>query len=1072
MSVPETATCALGITLFGPIQVLIEGQPLPPLRSRKALWLLALLTLRHNRLVERDWLAGTLWPDVNQTRAFSNLRPIVSELRQALGSQAHRLESPSRHTLRLDLTNALVDVRAFDATIGSPNLSERERAVALYTGPLLESCSEEWVFQEREKREQECLQALQALGDSALEAGNYEAAVGHYRHAVGLDPWREAARRGLMEALTRSGDRNAALQVYRKYTEQLRELPQMSPDEETRALYNRLRSEVAPQGGTRAVVAPVAPAPSVTGYVPHALTELIGREDERLEVADCLRRSRLVTLTGVGGIGKTRLALAIARDVAREYPDGVWLISLDSLSDEQQVSVQLASVLGVKEEPGKHLLESITEHLRSKQLLLVLDNCEHLLTACAKIAERLLSESAGVRLLATSREALGITGEKVWSVPALPAPDPAHLPERRATLLRVLMEYDSLQLFVERAEAVQKTFSLTGTNAQSVAQICYYLEGIPLAIELAAAQVRVMTVEQIAARLDSSLGLLTSKSHTGQARQQTLRAALDWSYALLTESERLLLQRLSVFAGGWTLEAAEGICSDSSLPDTLPHLTALVDKSLITLADGRFRMLEMVRQFASERLTASGETPSFLTQHQEWFVALAEEADPHLSGPQQAEWLRRLATEYDNLCVTLVRSQQGLCSGESALRLACALRLYWYIHGDFSAGRMYLTQALEHAEAQARTTIRAKALNALGALARRQSDHVAAQALFEESLSIRRELGESKGIAEAAGNLGIIQHDLGNYTAAQVLYEESLNMRRQLGDKPGIALGLANLGATALNLGDFREAKSLLAESLPIYRELGDRAKMAWVLNTLGSVTATLGNLTEAQAMHEESLSHLNDLKDRNGIAWSYNYQGKIAFRQGDYLRAQELFQESLGIFQDLGEKSGMATSLQYLGEAAFAQGELIAAHTLLQESLTLFQEGRLKRGIAWTLSMLGSLAYAQGDEATGQALFQECLPLHKELKEKMGVAATLHALATAVREGDPRSAVSLWSAAQALRESIGEVMPRKEGEVYARQLSEARSALGEDTFSTAWNAGHTLTWEQAAEYALDTLGR
>jgi predicted ATPase/DNA-binding SARP family transcriptional activator len=1083
MSASETASDAsdtLGITLFGPMQVRIEGKPLPPLRSRKSLWLLALLTLRHDRPVERGWLAGTLWPDVNQTRASSNLRSVVSELRQALGSQAYRLQSPSRRTLRLDLTGMDVDVRAFDAAIGSQNLLILERAVALYRGPLLEGCTEEWVFPEREKREQGCLRALETLGSTAFEAGDYETAVGYYRRALGLDTWHETARRGLMEALARKGDRNTALQVYREYVTLLRETPHMAPDEETRAVYTRLRAEASQQIAPHTVAASASPVPVVAGYVPHALTELVGREEERLEVAACLRRSRLVTLTGVGGIGKTRLAMAVAGDIVREYTDGVWLVALDSLSEEQQVMPQIASMLEVKEEAKRPLSVTVTEYLKNKRLLLVLDNCEHLLKASAETVRQLLAECKTVRILTTSREALGITGEIVWTVPSLPAPDPEHLPERQTALLRVLLGYASVQLFVERAQAVQKTFALTGSNAKTVAQICYRLEGIPLAIELAAARVKVITVEQIAARLGNYLGLLTGGSRTVQARQQTLRATLDWSYALLAEEERLLLQRLSIFAGGWTREAAEAVCADSEAAETsspilkqsdiLPLLTALVDKSLISEANGRFRMLEMVRQFAGERLAASGEEPFILARHQDCFIALAEEAAPHLSGPEQAEWLRRLAADHDNLRAIFSRSEQGDCSAEGALRLAVALRLFWYIRGDYSEGRKCLTQVLEHGDTQARTPARARALNGLGGLVRRQGDYALAQTRYEESLSIRRELGDGRGSAETTGNLGMIQSDLGNYKGARAFFEESLSLHRQLSDKHGVAMMVTNLGSMALNQGEFIRARGLLEESLLIYRELGDRFRTAWALNTLGNVISALGDLIQAQALHEASLSYLKELGDRNGIAWTRNYQGMVAARQGDYARAQAFYQEGLSIFRDLGEKHGIGLSLEFLGEADFDQGEFASAHSLYQESLSIFKELGQKRGIASTLSKLGSLAFARGDDAMGRALFKECLPLFKDMGTKSAIAQAVNTVASAMQGRDVNVAVSLWGAAQTLRENTGGVMPLKEQEKYEKDLSQARVTLGEDAFVAAWEAGRALTWEQAADYALEKL--
>lgn len=508
MPAPDTPAPALTLALFGPMQVLVQDQPLPHLRSRQSLWLLALLSLRHPRPVEREWLAGTLWPDSDQSQAFRNLRVVLSELRSALGAESWRLQSPSRHTLSLDLTGAEVDVRTFDAAVVSGQPSALVQAIALYRGPLLEGCHQEWVVQEREAREHHCLQALQKLAGTALTAGDYDTAIGYYQRAVGMDPWQEAARRGWMEALAKKGDTNAALQVYREFIAFLKEDPKAVPDAETSALYERLRAEVRQRADTHAVVTvEAAPVPRVKGYLSHPLTDLVGREDERIEVALRLQHSRLVTLTGVGGIGKTRLAREVASEVAREYADGVWLVALESLTEGRLVLQQLASVLGLREERGRTPLQRVTEHLRQKRLLLVLDNCEHLLEASAQVAAHLLQECGEVRILATSREALGITREMVWSVPALTVPDLEYLPQGRATLLRILMGYESVQLFVERAQAVQKSFNLTGSNARLVAQVCRQLEGIPLAIELAAARVRAMSVEQIASRLEDYLVL-------------------------------------------------------------------------------------------------------------------------------------------------------------------------------------------------------------------------------------------------------------------------------------------------------------------------------------------------------------------------------------------------------------------------------------------------------------------------------------------------------------------------------------------------------------------------------------
>ncbi|HLK58212.1 MAG TPA: BTAD domain-containing putative transcriptional regulator, partial [Chthonomonadaceae bacterium] len=717
MTASKATTAPLTLRLFGPMQAFIQGQPLPRLRSQKALWLLALLALRSDAPVQREWLAGVLWPDSDQSQSSANLRVVLSELRRALGSEEERLQSPDRHTLVLDLTGADVDVRTFDAAIAGKQLPALEQAVALYQGPLLEGCSEEWVFQERRLREQECLQALQRLADTAMAAGDYGSAIPCFQHAVSLDPWCEAAQRGWMEALAKGGDTNAALQVYREFIEVLKSDPKAVPDAQTSALYQRLRSEARQRADTHAVVtAQVAPVPMVKGYLPQPLTDLVGREDERVEVARQLRRFRLVTLTGLGGIGKTRLAREVAREVLREYADGVWLVALEALSEGRQVVQQIASVLGLQEEPGRPLQERVTEQLRTRRLLLMLDNCEHLQEASAAIVGHLLRECREVRVLATSRMALGIPGELAWSVPALAVPDMEHMPQGRATLLRVLMGYESVQLFVERAQAIQKTFVLSGSNALMVGQVCRQLEGIPLAIELAAARVKAMTIEQIASRLHNELDLLTGGSRTALSRQQTLRATLAWSYALLSAPERSLLQRLSAFAGGWPLEAAERIFGgeDNEAQRVSDLLTSLADKSLVVWEareeGGRYRLLEIVRQYAAEQLEASSEGDRVRTAHRDWCVAFVEEAEPHLRGAQQGEWMRRLDTEYDNLRAALTRSPSDIQGALAHLRLVGVLWRFWYTRGRYSEGRKHMEQALGRAEAQAPTSERARAL--------------------------------------------------------------------------------------------------------------------------------------------------------------------------------------------------------------------------------------------------------------------------------------------------------------------------------------------------------------------------
>ena len=1051
----ETTGAPLTILLFGPMQVLVQDHPLPHLRSRKALWLLALLALRHDRPVEREWLAGILWPDADPINAATNLRANLSELRHAMGNEAARLQSPGRHTLSLNMAGAHADIVTFDAAILNRKPDALKQAVALYRGPLLEDCSEEWVGQERNVREQDCLLALQTLADTALAAGNHGAAIDFYRRAVSLDPWREAAWRGWMEALAKSGDRNAALQVYREFTELLRSDPRAVPDEETSALYARLRTEARSRASsTAAVIAPpsvvsTAAVPPVVGNLPHPITDLIGREEERIEVAARLRASRLVTLTGPGGIGKTRLAIEVARETAEDgaaYTDGVWLIALESLSEGRLVVPQIALALGLQEEPGRSLLESLTAHLRSKRALLVLDNCEHLLEASAQVAGHLLRECARVRILATSREALGIMGETVWQVHSLSMPDPKHLPAETVPLLQTLKSYESVQLFTERAQAVQKTFALTEYNALAVAQVCFQLEGIPLALELAAARVKAMTVEQIAVHLNDRLDLFTGGNRAAQLRQQTLRTTLDWSYALLSDAERLLLERLSVFAGGWTLEAAEAIAKDeegirdkgkglsASVLNPFDVLMSLVDKSLVVFEEqerkggGRYRLLEMVRRYAAEKLQARGDEERVRARHRDWFLLLAEESAPHLKSGDQRYWLQRLDREHDNLRVALEWSATNRQQAEAELRMVSALWRFWYVRGDYSEGRQYLRNALDREDAQTRTMARAQALNGAGALAYDQGDNAVARAFFEESLNIGRQWKDVTGIASAMGNLANVALAVGESDAARALYEESLALKRNLDDRPGVALALSNLGIVLRQQGDYAAAKDRFEESLSIARSLDDRI----------------------------------------GMARAFLNMGNVAWNQGDTVLERTCIEESLKLFRQLGDKQGIARSLGNLGTALNNTDEWEAARTCVAESLHIFQEIGDRRGIAQAFGNLGDIARNQSDYAAARGFYKDRLDLCQMLEDKSGTAESLEALAgILLAQSQSRHAAQLWGAAEKLRNLLGFPLPDNKRKEHDLQLGVARSALGEAVFAVAWEEGSGLSWEQLAAFTL-----
>jgi predicted ATPase/DNA-binding SARP family transcriptional activator len=1120
--VSQPVVCPIRICLFGPMQVLIQDRPLPALRSRKALWLLALLALRHSRPVERVWLAGTLWPDTDQTHASANLRTNLSELRSALGDQARRLHSPTRHTLALNIEDACVDVLAFDAAIVSGKPEMLQRAAALYRGALLEDCTEEWIAQERRSREHQCLEALQALGDAALTAGDHDAAIGYFQRAVSIDPWREAARRGWMEALAQSGNRNGALRVYRELMELLRSDPNAAPDEETSALYARLRAEARQSARVLAAVpsgkpaGSVAVAAKVSGYLPHPLTDLIGREQERIEVAANLQRSRLVTLTGPGGIGKTRLAIEVAADIVEDgaaYPDGVWLVALESLVDGRQVAPQIANVVGVREEPGRSLLEHLTATLSAKRLALVLDNCEHLLEASAQVIGHLLRECPRIRILATSREAMGIIGETVWPTPALTAPDPKRLAEGAALSLQAVTDYESVQLFVERAQARQKGFALTQSNAITVAQICAQLDGIPLAIEFAAASVNAMTVEEIALRLHDQLGLLTTDNRTAHSRQQTLRATLDWSYEMLSEPERVLLMRLSVFAGGWTLEAAEQICGDSEFmvqlppirqpqtspvwplapPDTscqiqgrevLDLLTALVEKSLVAFeprgSHPRYRLLETVRQYAAERMSLDAARDRLQTRHRNWMVTFVEMADAQLNGPEPERWLKRMEIEQDNLRAALAWAERDPEGAEAGLRLLGAVWRFWERRGDLGEKLEYSKRSLARPEAQQPTMVRARALNAAGGLAARQGEYATAREFYQQSRLIARDMGNRQAIAASLSNEAEIARLQSDYAGARALLEESLVLLRELGrDRlgrdTGMGSALQKLGNLHLLQSDYAAARPLFAESLEICREQGDRRGIAFALHSLGGVDYRLGDLRAAQARFEESLSLFRELEDRFGAAISLgnlaNIAKDLATVQEEFLYAEGLYKQTMALFEELEAKPGIAQTLQQLGEVAALRGDYEESQKQLGEALRFFDELGDREGIASTRFHQANTTALQGDYLSAQSLLARSLALWSELGNRQNIAEALDALAfMALEQSDARRAVQLWGAASALREDLGASLLLNKQSRKERELEQARMVLGEAVFHSDWQQGHALTWTQAVEYALAHL--
>jgi predicted ATPase/class 3 adenylate cyclase len=629
---------------------------------------------------------------------------------------------------------------------------------------------------------------------------------------------------------------------------------------------------------------------------------LIGREQAIAVVRELLWRTdmRLITLTGSGGIGKTRLALQVASELLDAFAHGVWFVDLAPISDPALLLPAIAQALGIKEAGGRSLLESLKHYLRNRQLLLLLDNFEHLLDAALQVAD-LLMDAAGLKILVTSRAVLHLSSERVLVVPPLVVPEPGHLPP-----LEQLMQYEAVRLFVDRAQAVRADFALDAEHASAVTQICQGLEGLPLAIELAAARVALFPPQSLLARLQSPLTFLTGGAHDLPARQQTLRKTIDWSYLLLNPAEQLLFRRLAIFVGSYTLDAIEEICNgDRALPIAMiDGVAALVDHSLVRQAEGpdgepHFMMLEMIRTYGRERLAEQGEIELQRWRHVTYYLALAQRAEVHLRGPQQAVWLDHLESAHDNLRASLAWFLEE--QAELGVQLAGLLWWFWYYQSHFSEGLHWLTQLLEHTETLACTAPRAKACVGAGMLALYRGDLVQAQARCEAGLAMARTIGDSQNAALALSILGTVARSLREYATARQRYDESLALAQAIDDPWLTALALGNLGIMAFHQDNYPRAAAYCTEGLALFRHVGDMWFAAITLNILGRVAHWAGDDQRAAALHQESLTMFRKLGNRWGIVVCLGGLAGVAKAQGQPERAARL----LGAEEALREASG-----------------------------------------------------------------------------------------------------------------------------------------------------------------------
>ncbi|HVL27762.1 MAG TPA: tetratricopeptide repeat protein, partial [Acidimicrobiales bacterium] len=731
------------------------------------------------------------------------------------------------------------------------------------------------------------------------------------------------------------------------------------------------------------------------------MSSFVGRDAELAELAGLVAAGRCVTVAGAGGLGKTRLAVAAAREAAASgrFPAGALFVPLADVGEGPAVAALALASLGLAEEPGRPPLDTLAAAVAGRRLVVVVDNCEHVLDAAARVVAVILAAAPATAILTTSREPLLVPGEVVWRAPPMEAADAA-------------------RLFADRATAADPAFRLGPGDAPVLAELCRRLDGIPLAIELAAARADVLSVREIAARVGDRFRLLTGGPRTAPSRHQTLEAAVDWSYDSLAPDQRRLLDRLSVFAGAFTLEAAARVAGDG---DVLDPLSSLVRRSLVVVegrdASGstRYRLLETVREYAAGKLRASGEDGAARDRLVAWAVAEAEDAEPRLDGPDQRRWLDRLEADHPNLRGALAAAGPG----EAAVRLAAALARFWEVRGHLADGRDAL-RAVLGADGEVSPLLRARALNAAALLAQRQGDYAAARSRLEEALALRRQEGDRLGIAVALhglGNLAALSRDL---ERARRLYEEALAAGRELGDAALLAAALDNLGWVAHVSADFPSARGYYEEALALQRRLGDVRGVALVLGQLGDLAYQQGEYARAAACHAESLELRTELGDRAGRADSLATLGHLALHDGDLEGAARRFAESLAVREELGDRAALPAAHLNLADLAVVAGDLGEARSQLERAAAAAREARDRAALAHVLVHRARVARAQdGGSAAAALALVEAAAATRELAADTVTAEWLEgAAATLAGGGEAGLAARLVGAAAALREA------------------------------------------------------
>jgi predicted ATPase/DNA-binding SARP family transcriptional activator len=900
-----THTCT--IELFSTLRVRREMEEITRFQTRQTRALLAYLAFYPRRAHRREEIIELFWPDRSPQSGQNSLRLALADLRRLLApspSERKLVLHGDHHTVALNGDLFVTDTALFEADLRTAACAPDEeqqfvhyrQAVARYRGALLTEFSEPWVQGERQRLADAYLIALRRLIQALVNRRDLDAALDCAHRALQADPLREESHRIVMQIYGAQGRPEAAWRQYQELTALYQEELGCAPSTRARELALRYAPSF-PESATAFPPLPLASAPESTpppapllGDLPASLPPLFGREQDVSEVCAMLQTSetRLVNLTGIPGGGKTRLAIAAAEALRALYPGGAWFVPLAALTDACRLPETLLRALRLPRSPDLTPRDQLLLHLSTQPILLVLDNFEHLAQEGAPILQALLDQAPTLTCLVTSRHRLRLPGEYEYAVTPLATPRTAGTPER-------LLEFASVQLFVDRVQAVRRDFHITGANAGAIAALCHHLEGLPLSLELAAAWGQTLTPAQILARLKPRLDLLVNRQVGAPARQASLRATLEWSYTLLPPDLQHFFACLSVFRGGWDLEAAEAVCTeaepDAPLSRALEALTQLRERSLLSAEERgetmRFSLLETLREYATERLAAE-DRPQVARRHALYYWSLAERAEAPLRTADAPAWLERLEAEHENFRAALEWALQD-AGNLLGLELANALWRFWQIRGYYAEGAAWLSRALGQ-NPEAPDALRAQTLGYLGNLTYVQGDYTSAHACYEEMLSLRRALGDPLGIATALGSLGNVANDREDYASARRLFEESLALFRAQHHRRGVGITLLNLATVYSDEGDHRAARHLYEEGLTLFREMSDLHNVAQTLNNLVTPLLRLGDRATARSVLAENLALSQTLNSPPIFADCATGFARLALSLSDWQRSALLF--------------------------------------------------------------------------------------------------------------------------------------------------------------------------------------